>query len=226
MTLNDVSQDDLLTVNPERARFTHEDIQKQYDDDAEGYRRWGGVADWFFGVTALRRRLFTGATGSVLDVACGTGENFAFLRHVDSIIAGDLSSGMLAQAEDRIRQLRLSHITLRQLDAQSLDFPDDTFDTVTTALSTCTFPDPLAALREMSRVCKPGGKILLVEHGRSSAGWVGRWQDKRAHKHYEAHGCRWTQEPHELVAAAGLTVSAHQRVSFGIFHAIEARPTA
>jgi len=55
------------------------------------------------------------------------------------------------------------------MDAQALEFPDDSFDTVISSFSTCTFPDPIAALHEMERVCTPDGEILLLEHRRSDA---------------------------------------------------------
>ncbi|NIN33964.1 MAG: methyltransferase domain-containing protein, partial [Gammaproteobacteria bacterium] len=95
-------------------------------------------------------------------------------------------------------------VDLHVMDAESLTFADNSFDTVVSALSTCTFPDPIAALREMNRVCKPTGQILLVEHGRSSLRPLAHYQDRNAHAHYEkSAGCRWNQEPDQLVMAAG-----------------------
>jgi ubiquinone/menaquinone biosynthesis C-methylase UbiE len=111
------------------------------------------------------------------------------------------------------------------MDAQSLDFPDDSFDTVISALSTCTFPDPGAALREMDRVCRPDGRILLLEHGRSDVGPIARYQEWRADAHYAKAGCRWTQEPLAVARDAGLDVVAADSALFGIVTTIEARPT-
>jgi ubiquinone/menaquinone biosynthesis C-methylase UbiE len=115
-------------------------------------------------------------------------------------------------------------LDLQVMDAQELDFADGSFDVVVSALSTCTFPDPVAALREMGRVVKPDGRILLLEHGRSSWRLLSRFQDRGAHRHFETAGCRWNQEPLDLVQAAGLTVTDHRRSFFGVFHAVEVRP--
>jgi hypothetical protein len=65
---------------------------------------------------------------------------------------------------------------------------------------------------------------LLLEHGRSSWGLFGRYQDHAAHRHFETAGCRWNQEPLDLVRAGGLVVTAHRRSFFGVFHTIEAHP--
>jgi ubiquinone/menaquinone biosynthesis C-methylase UbiE len=129
---------------------------------------------------------------------------------------------MLDIARGKTERLGLS-IDLMLMDAGQLDFPDQSFDVVVSALSTCTFPDPVASLHEMGRVVKPDGRILLLEHGRSSWGLIGRHQDRTAHQHFATAGCRWNQEPLDLVRTAGLQVVEHHRSFFGIFHTIEAR---
>jgi ubiquinone/menaquinone biosynthesis C-methylase UbiE len=112
------------------------------------------------------------------------------------------------------------------MDAQDLDFPDDSFDAVISALSTCTFPDPVAALREMVRVCRPEGTIRLVEHGRSDVGVVATFQEWRADAHYEKMGCRNTQEPTEVVTEAGLTVETTTTGLLGTITTFEIDPSA
>jgi ubiquinone/menaquinone biosynthesis C-methylase UbiE len=109
------------------------------------------------------------------------------------------------------------------MDAQKLEFPDASFDTVTSALSTCTFPDPIQALQEMKRVCRTDGLILLLEHGHSRLPWLANFQDRNVLKHYHRHaGCRWNQDPLDLVKAAGLIVRSSKRFGLGMFHAITA----
>jgi ubiquinone/menaquinone biosynthesis C-methylase UbiE len=110
------------------------------------------------------------------------------------------------------------------MDAQDLAFPDDSFDAVVSALSTCTFPDPVAALREMDRVCKPDGTIRLVEHGRSDVGPIARFQEWRADAHYAKMGCRWTQDPREVVEAAGLSIDDTATGLFGTITTFEISP--
>jgi ubiquinone/menaquinone biosynthesis C-methylase UbiE len=131
---------------------------------------------------------------------------------------------MLAVAEKAAQRIGLD-VTLQVMDAEALTFANDRFDTVVSALSTCTFPDPIAALQEMSRVCKAGGRILLLEHGRSSLRPLAQYQDRQAQTHYKkAAGCRWNQEPTALVKAAGLRLISVNRTTFGIFYTIQAAP--
>lgn len=204
-------------------RLSKEDIQNKYDGLASKYNLKEWKNNHIFGIKRLRRQLFGQAQGKVLDVAAGIGGNFPYLPWESEITAIDLSPGMLDKARARAKKLGLK-VTFQVMDAEALDFPDDTFDTVISSLSTCTFPDPIAALREMARVVKPDGQVLLLEHGRSSWKLFGRHQDRTAHSHYAAVGCRWNQEPLELVQLAGLSVLKAQRHLAGILHTIEVRP--
>jgi ubiquinone/menaquinone biosynthesis C-methylase UbiE len=109
------------------------------------------------------------------------------------------------------------------MDAENLEFADGVFDTVTSSLSTCTFLDPVRALSEMKRVTRPGGLILLLEHGHSSLGWLAKLQDRNVLQHYQQNaGCRWNQDPLRLVEEAGLKVVESRRFGLGMFHAIVA----
>ena len=135
----------------------------------------------------------------------------------------DLSPEMLARARARFAE-RDPTPTFLRMDASNLEFEDDDFDTVVSSLSTCTVPDAGGVLREMGRVCRPDGRILLLEHGRSSVAWLARFQDWSAEAHYEKHGCRWAQDPLEVVGEAGLPVRRHRTSLLGILTSIEARP--
>jgi ubiquinone/menaquinone biosynthesis C-methylase UbiE len=110
------------------------------------------------------------------------------------------------------------------MDAEALAFRGDSFDTVVDSMALCTFPDPVEGLREMARVCRPGGRILLVEHGRSDRGPVGRFQDRHVGWLADRVGCHWNREPGELAEEAGLEVVRARRTFLGIFHGIVARP--
>jgi ubiquinone/menaquinone biosynthesis C-methylase UbiE len=170
-----------------------------------------------------RQARFGDVDGRVLDVACGTGTNFQYLPDGVDLVGIDISPEMLANAGKQLAEQGMDG-TLREMDAQDLEFPDDSFDAVISALSTCTFPDPVAALREMNRVCKPEGTIRLVEHGRSDVGPIARFQEWRAEAHYAKMGCRWTQEPSDLVAEAGLGVLATRTGLFGTITTFELSP--
>ena len=170
-----------------------------------------------------RRPHFQQARGRVLDVACGTATNAQYVPDSTEYVGIDISVDMLEQAAANVDWLTRGE-NLREMDAQNLDFEDDSFDTVISSLSTCTFPDPVAALSEMGRVCKPDGRILLLEHGRSSVDSIARFQDWRADAHFEKHSCRWNQEPLDVVAESPLTVVESSSALLGIITAIEARP--
>lgn len=200
---------------------TVEEIRATYAEYADLMDRLDRADRFLAG--RYRRRQFATAEGRVLDVACGTGANFRYLPETVELVGVDISPEMVAKARERLEELGLDG-TVREMDAQELDFPDDAFDTVISSLSTCTFPDPIAALREMSRVCKPSGRILLVEHGKSDFEPFARFQEWRADAHYAKMGCRWAQEPLELVERAGLPVERADTALFGIVTMVEAHP--
>lgn len=202
--------------------MTADEIRDVYADRASWFARLDWLDRLFTG--RYREPLFSQASGRVLDVACGTGVNFPYLPESVELVGIDLSPEMLAGARQQLDGLELDG-ELHEMDAQDLAFEDDSFDTVISSLSTCTFPDPVVALREMDRVCKPDGQILLLEHGRSDVEPIGRLLDWRADAHYESMGCRLTQEPTEHVAAAGLRVREVRTALFGILTAIEAEPS-
>ena len=190
---------------------------------AQEYTNSAWFRETVVGTARLRKQAFASARGTILDVACGDGENFAVLPAASPIVGVDFSPVMLELARERMRRLGRP-IELHQMDAEALDFPDAHFDTVVSALATCSFLDPIAALREMRRVCRPGGQILLLEHGRSQWAWLGRYQDRTAAQMIERGGCRWNQEPQDLIRAAGLRIVTARRSHLGVFHVIHAVP--
>jgi len=202
-------------------RHTIADVRETYREQAAMMDRM----DWLNRVLTgrYRRRLFGNGTGRVLDVACGVGTNEPYLPADSTYVGIDVSSDVLAKARERLTD-RSRETTLHEMDAQDLDFPDDSFDTVISSLSTCTFPEPFAALAEMDRVCALDGRVLLLEHGRSSVGPIARFQDWRADAHFEKHNCRWNQDPLAVVGQSPLDVVDSSSAVLGILTAIEARP--
>jgi len=197
-----------------------DDITAAYADKAD----WFARLDWVDRlVTGRYRKLFSRARGQVLDVACGTGVNFRYLPRTVDIVGIDASPEMLAHARATLEALHRDG-SLARMDAQRLAFADDRFDTVISSLSTCTFPDPIAALREMERVCDPDGRILLFEHGRSDVELIADLQEWHADSHYASVGCRWTQEPLAVVERAGLDVVSADTGLFGLVTTMEIRP--
>jgi ubiquinone/menaquinone biosynthesis C-methylase UbiE len=200
-------------------------IAAHYNEQAPTYDAGLVFVDRTLGMARRRQELFARARGDVLEVATGTGGNLQYLRpdQVKSITATDLSPGMLEIAKQETAK-RGIHAEFHVMNAQDLKFPDATFDTVISSLATCTFPDPIKALKEMARVCKPDGRILLLEHGRSRVGIIGWLQDRGAHSMYSSHACRWNQDTQALMKASGLRMIEMKSYVFGIFHSFEATP--
>lgn len=123
-----------------------------------------------------KQRLFAKIRGATLMVAAGTGNDFRFFPPEQSIIAIDISPRMLERAAAKAAHYP-GTIELRQMDVTQLPFPENTFDTVVTVCTFCSVPKPVAGLRELYRVLKPGGQILMFEHVRSRIGPVGVFLD-------------------------------------------------
>ncbi|WP_080505313.1 class I SAM-dependent methyltransferase [Halorubrum aethiopicum] len=205
----------------ERPLKSAEEIADAYASVADKLARWQWLDQFFAG--SYRRRQFENTDGRVLDVACGTGKNFRYLSSASEIVGIDISEEMLSHARTELNSLDLDG-TVYQMNAQQLEFPDDSFETVISSFSTCTFPDPIAALHEIERVCAPGGEILLLEHRRSDTAPLAWLQDWRAEAQYEKNGCRLNHEPVKTVKQAGLTLENVSTEFFGLITAIEAIP--
>lgn len=100
----------------------------------------------------------------VLEVGAGTGTSFpAYPPHCE-IVGVDLAPDMLARARQKIQENRWSHIQVMEMNALDLEFPEDTFDYVMAFHVVTVVPDPVRMIEEVKRVCKPGGRIVIVNH--------------------------------------------------------------
>lgn len=204
---------------------TTEEIGRRYDRAARGYAFWQPLKERT-GIAMMRRRLLSRARGEVLEVASGAGASFRHyprdVLHSVSITAVDISPRMLELAQDEAARLGLA-ATARVMDAEHLAYRDDSFDTVVCAFSLCTFSDPVAALGEMSRVCRVGGRVLLLGHGLSNRRAIAALQNLRALRCGAKRGCRGNQDPISLTRSAGLEIVAVRRSWSGIFYELESR---
>ena len=115
----------------------------------------------------IRRLLFQGLSGRLLDAGVGTGRNFVFYPPGSQVVGIDISAAMLARAEPR-RKSAAAEVELRQMDVTCLEIPDRTFDAVVATFLFCVLPEELQvpALKELGRVVKPGGSVRLLEYVR------------------------------------------------------------
>lgn len=123
--------------------------------------------------------LLSNVSGKALEVGIGTGANLPFYpHHIESLTGVDFSKNMLKHAREKISKLHLPFpVELFEGDIQDLPFLDDSFDTIISTCVFCSVPDPILGLNELKRVCKPTGKILMLEHMRSENKLLGMVMD-------------------------------------------------
>ena len=137
------------------------------------------VFDWIFhpGREQAMRLLDIKRNDHVLEVGIGTGLNLPLYPTHCHITGIDLSEEMLEKAQDKVIELGLIGVTLKVMDATVMDFGDSEFDSAVATYTISAVPDPVGVLREMRRVVKPGGSIVLLNHFRSERRVVGRLED-------------------------------------------------
>ncbi|ETW08542.1 hypothetical protein H310_01102 [Aphanomyces invadans] len=195
--------------------------QARFDMNSAMYDQEIDRDETLVGIKLMRRFLIQNASGSVLEVAAGTGRNVPYYDKNVTVLLTDLSANMLGQ----IANLP-SHIQTAIMSAEDLDVADDSFDTVVDTFALCSVDNPVQMLQEMQRVCKPNGKILLLEHGKSNYSWLTYVLDKFALKHAERWGCFWNRDILKIVSDAGLEVESSYRFHFGTTYYIIARPNS
>src|SRR5215467_2510761 len=162
------------------------DAGGRIDEDAvrSAYRRWAPVYDHTFGRVAAEGRkhsveIINQSRGRVLEVGVGTGLSLpAYGPHLE-IVGIDLSPEMLEKARERIAEEDLTNISgLYEMDAAELKFEDGWFDTVVAMYVMTVVPDPEKVMRELARVCRPGGEVIIVNHFSAEEGMRG-WVERR-----------------------------------------------
>ncbi len=169
-----------------------------------------------------RRLLLRRVRGRILEVGIGTGANLNYYSNECEIIGIDLSKEMLKIAQSKANKSG-KKITLKIASADNLPFKNNEFDYVVDTLGLCTYLNPVKALKEMKRVCKKTGRILLLEHGISNNSFVERLQRKREHKHYEKMGCSLLRDYGKIIIETRLKIERIERKFLGIIYIIEAR---
>jgi ubiquinone/menaquinone biosynthesis C-methylase UbiE len=198
----------------DRVRRIQDKTAPRYDRKIRFFERilFGGGREW----------VCSQASGDVLEIAVGTARNLPYYGDDVRLTGIELSPEMLAIANERQRELG-REVDLRLGDAESLDFPDASFDTVTCTLGLCTIPDPRGAAREAHRVLRPGGRLLLLEHVRSPSAPVRLGQRLLEPLAVRFEADHLLREPLDYLAEEGFEVERVERSKWGIVERVAAR---
>ncbi len=201
-------------VNPTRRRY---DRLASFYDLLEAPVERFRFASW-------RARLRDRIVGDrALEAGVGTGKNLPYYPRDVKVTAVDLSPRMLERARRRASVLGLE-VELREMDVQDLAFPDHIFDTVFATFVFCSVPDPVLGLRELRRVCKPGGRLLLLEHMRPGNPMLGLLFDLLNPMVVRMMGANINRRTMENIRRAGWRIRVEERLSSDIVWWIEAEP--
>jgi ubiquinone/menaquinone biosynthesis C-methylase UbiE len=210
-------------LSPEERSRQNDLRRASYREEAETYDREAAFAErWFFG-SKHRGWACSMATGRTLEVAIGTGLNLPLYPAAAVVTGIDLTPEMLAIARHRAAELERP-IELVLGDAQELPFADATFDTIVSTYAMCSVPDLVQTIGEMHRVLKARGRLILVDHVRSSVRpifWIQRLMERSPKR----TSGELTRRPLVQVEGAGFRVEASDRSRGGMIERLVARRT-
>jgi len=173
------------------------------------------------GFAGWRWELLGEARGRTLEIGSGWGHNFAYYPAGTVVVAGDVDPARVRAAARR----RPARVRLLAADAQHLPWAEAAFDTVVGTLVFCSIPRPAAALAEIRRVLRPGGRLLLVEHVRSHRPGLARLQDWLAPAWLRVTGgCNLNRDTEAALRAAGFDIERRKVAYAGLMKLLVARP--
>lgn len=214
-----------MTLSPNEQNKQNKQRRKAWDKQAGRYDRQIGWWERHLFGEDNRAWVAGHARGDVLEVAIGTGLNLPLYGEDVKLTGLDLSPAMLDVARDRAAELG-SGVELREGDAHHLPFPDASFDSVVCTFSLCNIPDQRQAIGEMHRVLRPGGRVVLVDHVRSSSRplfWIQRAVEVLS---VRIDGDHMTRRPAAIIEDLGFQVVERDRFRKGIVERLVATKAA
>ena len=157
-------------------------IKKRYDriapvyDSLELLMEKGKMGDWRQNLWQKVNEKITKEDMRLLEAGVGSGKNIEYYSGEVEIFAIDFSSKMIKEAEKKAEKYN-KELNLLEMDIQNLDFEDNYFDLIVTSCVFCSVPDPVKGLKELKRVLKEDGRIIMLEHMRSQNEFVGKIMD-------------------------------------------------
>lgn len=201
----------------------NETIKKRYNRTAYLFDLMMSMPMHKMASDKARIKLFSQAKGHVLEVGVGTGKNLRYYPPDCTVTGIDFSPNMLARAKKKLGESKAA-VTLLEMDAQAMTFPDNTFDTVVATCVFCSVPDAVLGLQEIRRVCKPDGRVLLLEHMRIDKPVIGPLMDALNPLVVRMVGANINRRTVENVRQAGLTIISVEKVLGDLVKIIVARP--
>lgn len=162
----------------------------------------------------LRRPLISSLRGKILEIGAGTGNNMEYYSEGTDLTFTDISADMIEKEKKRAEKLGIK-AKFSVMPAEKLKFKNNTFDTVVATLVLCSVDDPVQALKEISRVCKKGGVIVLLEHVRSSNEYIASFQRLLKPVSMNLFGCNPYRNTLWSVRKAGLKPISVKNVWMG-----------
>ena len=170
-----------------------------------------------------RKDLLEYLQGIILEVGVGTGANLPYYPSNVHVTGIDFSPKMLAKAEEKIERAK-AKVILREMDAEKMDFPDNTFDNVVSTCVFCSVPDPVKGLKEIRRVVKPEGKIVMLEHMRSENIVAGKMLDLINPLTIRIVGANVNRKTIENIEKAGLKIEQQSNLMTSIMRKLILSP--
>ncbi|KAL0491231.1 hypothetical protein AKO1_009980, partial [Acrasis kona] len=216
---------------------TNDGTKAIYNSIARKYDSEVNLDERLIGITKLRRETISEFVKgpNVLEIATGTGRNFDVFwnnrEKYNTVTCTDYSKEMLQEAfekYDRKKDVKKQFL-YKVVDAHEVSkhLPNDHFDTVIDTYGLCSFHDPKQVVTEMSRLCKENGRLIFIEHGRSSKwNFMSKLLDQSAPSHYEKWGCWWNKDILKIFEDCSdvMTIERVDTYQFGTCYRVIAKP--